>query len=132
MSTEQLLKYLGHEPTEELINKIDAEFYIRKKNSNVLRLYQILDYFCAKHDLTQELLKSKSRERKIALARHEYFYASCYFDLGVVKIGELVNRHYTTVIYGRDLVQDFMDMQSKYKIEIAKDLEYLTYEQSKY
>ena len=71
----------------------------------------ILETISDNYNISESLIKSKSRKDEIVKARHAYFYIAYKISRkGLAEIGRLVNRDHTTVIHGIRKIEGEIDI----------------------
>lgn len=69
-------------------------------NPNIER---ILEDVCELLNIRRVDMRGHSRKREVVFARFAFFYiAKVIYDYSLVSIGECVNRHHGTVMYGKE------------------------------
>ena len=77
----------------------------------------ILQVICNYYSVTAEELKSRTKERPYAAARHMFFYmCRLYTHSSYDKIGELVNRNHATVIYAFSKFSGYMTPEEESEV----------------
>lgn len=81
-------------------------------------LDQIVDIVSSKTGITQSEIKGRSRKQQVILARHMVSFIATFAGYTVMKVGEYLNRHYSTIINSRDKAMDFMTYNLEYSKQI--------------
>ena len=89
---------------------------------NVISLEKILDHICQTFDISNDDIKSKSREQNIVNARYVYFYfASKYTFKSAIIIAKLVNKGRTSVYHA------IQESENKYNTKLNKMINKVTF-----
>jgi chromosomal replication initiator protein len=87
----------------------------------------IIQQVCKRFEVTVKQMESKNRKREIVEPRQIVFYLLWRYSYSSLKtIGRYFNRDHTTVIHGRDTVQNLIDTDDVYRQEIQRFEETLT------
>jgi len=91
-----------------------------------LNLYTILETICKFYNVSIEEVQSKSRLLTIVKARHIYFYiANLSTEKSLEEIGKIINRDHSTVIHGKNKIQDKKQNSTKTNKEVQEIIELL-------
>lgn len=72
---------------------------------------QLLERVCKYYNVTEEQLKSKSRESIYVEPRHVIFYvAHHYYRIPSKEVGRALNRDHTSVIYAVKKYREYLDL----------------------
>lgn len=88
-------------------------------DENKLDIMEIVASYCG---VTIEDMVAHKTDRKYVLARHQAMYFYLHFThLTLQEIGRLFERHHTTVIYARNLINDLLDINhDNIRLEMRK------------
>ena len=101
-----------------------AKEVIRKTSSSKVRksisIEQIQSVVCEHFNITEEMMRSKSRKQEIAMARQVAMYLSKELTKNALKTIGLVfgGRDHSTVIHAHKTIQDMIKKDSSFKNEI--------------
>ena len=74
-------------------------------------LNSIIEIICRNNMVETNHIKSNSRKKEIVQARHEVsYFGLAYTKLSSTKIGFEINKSHCTVLYSRNLIQEYIDM----------------------
>lgn len=87
---------------------------------------RIMQTVCSYFKISIEQIKSQDRSGKVMIARH-MIAEICRnkTSLGVVRIGKLINRHYSTVIASTEAVHDWIRFDKDFKETYNEILSYV-------
>lgn len=67
---------------------------------------------CQTYGITWKVIEKKCREAEIAAARQMFsYFATDVLGMGLVRVGRILGQDHTTVLYGRNKVRDFIDIE---------------------
>ena len=115
--------------------KINPDSYAISDGANCISLQKVLNVVCEVLNVDPLDVQSKKRFKNIVNARHYYFYLAYRREnkknknnkknKTLVNIGKFVNRDHSTAIYGKnkidnemDMYQDVFDLVKKMKLKI--------------
>lgn len=115
--------------------KINPDAYAISDGANCISLQKVLNVVCEVLNVDPLDVQSKKRFKDIVNARHYYFYLAYRIESKknknnkknktLVNIGKFVNRDHSTAIYGKnkidnemDMYQDVFDLVKKMKLKI--------------
>lgn len=85
---------------------------------------RIMDFICTSFEISQQQLKSKSRQRQIVLARNmAFFLARKYTDLSLKDIGDRFNRKHSTVLKGISNVERELNLETPLGRQLSRTME---------
>lgn len=94
---------------------------IKDKERKKITMDEILFVIEDEYNVTREELESRGRQNSITTPRQISMYlARKLTDLSLVKIGDVFSRDHTTVMHSIDKIENMMNEDSIFKIEIEK------------
>jgi chromosomal replication initiation ATPase DnaA len=82
-----------------------------------------LQIVCAALGVDPLDVKRGSRKTEIKNARHFYCYYACLFTKkSLASIGKFVNRHHTSVLHGRQTIEDFIEVADRHTMECIRKI----------
>lgn len=82
---------------------------------------KIVKAVCEEYGVSVDDLKSKRRFRNLLYPRHTVFYLlDKYSKSSLKEIGQIFNRDHTTVVNGRDIMQDLIDTEKQMRERVER------------
>lgn len=93
-----------------------------------LTKHEILEAICMKFEIEVRQIKGKRRDQNIVEARHILCYilnSDNYLRMYLREIGELLNRHHSTIIHSIEYVKRTLEVDEAYRRKLADLYVYL-------
>ena len=123
LTIERLFLDLGLELNAELMDKVNKAYIIVSKGVRFNRKDVITDIFnkvALLHGIEPEHIFGRRRFAKYVKPKQEAIYVLTELGYGVVEISRVLKCDHATVIYHRETIQGFTEIDSYYKNKIEK------------